>query len=67
VLLKVVPHVKYWWDNFYEQKEIDEPLLFTVPLTWESFKDVINKQYYDVGSYDDDPYLGAEQNETTYL
>jgi hypothetical protein len=34
VLLKVVPHVKYWWETFCEQKEIDEPSLFTVVAKW---------------------------------
>jgi hypothetical protein len=52
-LLKVVPHVKYWWETFCEQKETEEPSLFTVMVTWESFRDVIKEQYYHVGSYDD--------------
>ena len=52
-LLKVVPHVKDWWENFCEKKEIEEPSLFTISLTWESFKDSIKEQYYHVGSYDD--------------
>jgi hypothetical protein len=53
VLLKVIPHVKYWWETFCEKKEIEEPSLFIVTLTWESFRDVIKEQYYPVGSYDD--------------
>jgi hypothetical protein len=53
VLLKVVPHVKDWWENFCEQKEIEETSLFTVTATQDSFKDVIKEQYYAVGSYDD--------------
>jgi hypothetical protein len=32
-LLKVVPHVRYWWENFSEQKEIEEPSLFIVMVT----------------------------------
>jgi hypothetical protein len=52
-LLKAVPHVKDWWENFCEQKETEEPSLFTVMATWESFRDVIKEQYYPVGSYDD--------------
>jgi hypothetical protein len=52
-LLKVVPCVKYWWETFYEQKEIEEPSLFTVTTTWESFRDAIKEQYYPVESYDD--------------
>jgi hypothetical protein len=52
-LLKVVPHVKYWWENFCEHKETNEPSLFTVMVTSESFRDDIKEQYYPVGSYDD--------------
>jgi hypothetical protein len=53
VLLKVVPHVKDWWETFCEQKETEEPSLFIVTNTWESFRDVIKEKYYPVGSYDD--------------
>jgi hypothetical protein len=53
VLLKAIPHVKYWWETFSEQKETKEPSLFTVAVTWESFEDAIKEQYYPVGSYDD--------------
>jgi hypothetical protein len=52
-LLKVIPHVKDWWETFCEQKEIEEPSLFIVALTWESFRDAIKEQYYPVRSYDD--------------
>jgi hypothetical protein len=52
-LLKVVPHVKDWWETFCEQKETEEPSLFTVTTTWESFRDAIKEQYYPVRSYDD--------------
>jgi hypothetical protein len=51
-LLKVIPHVKYWWETFYEQKEIEETSLFTVMNTCESFRDAIREQYYPIGSYD---------------
>ena len=32
-LLKVVPHVKDWWETFCEKKEIEEPSIFTVATT----------------------------------
>ena len=32
-LLKDVPHVKDWWENLFEQKEIEEPSLFIVTKT----------------------------------
>jgi hypothetical protein len=50
--LKVVPHDKNWWETFCEKKEIEEPSLFSVTATWESFRDAIKEQYYPVGSYD---------------
>jgi hypothetical protein len=53
VLLKVVPHVKDWWETFCEQKETKEPSLFTVMTNWDSFMDAIKEQCYPVGSYDD--------------
>jgi hypothetical protein len=40
-LLKVVPHVKDWWETFYEKNETEETSLFSVTTTWESFIDVI--------------------------
>jgi len=52
-LLKAVPHIKDYWETFCEQKEIEEPSLFTVTATWESFRDAIKEQYYPVGSYYD--------------
>jgi hypothetical protein len=49
-LFKVIPHVKYWWETFCEQKETEEPSLFTITTTCESFRDAIKEQYYHVGS-----------------
>jgi hypothetical protein len=45
-LLKAVPHVKDWWEKFCEKKETNEPSLFIVAATWESFRDDINEKYY---------------------
>jgi hypothetical protein len=52
-LLKVVPHVKDWWDTYCEKKAMEESTMFAVIPTWGSFRDVIKEQYYPVGSYDD--------------
>jgi hypothetical protein len=52
-LLKAIPHVKDWWENLYEKKATEEPSLFIVSLTWESFMDAIKEQYYLFISYDD--------------
>jgi hypothetical protein len=45
-LLKVVPHVKDWWETFCEKKEIEGSTLFAIAPTWGSFRDAIKEQYY---------------------
>jgi hypothetical protein len=52
-LLKVVPHVKDWWDTYSEQRAIEEYVIFVVTPMWDSFRDVIKEQYYHVGNYED--------------
>jgi len=52
-LLKGIPHVKYWWETFYQKKATYKSTLCVVSPTWCSFKDDINEQYYPVGSYDE--------------
>jgi hypothetical protein len=36
-LLKVVPHVKDWWDTYSEQRVVEESTMFVVAPTWDSF------------------------------
>ena len=36
-LLKVVPHVKYWWETYYEKTSIDESTMFGTKPIWVSF------------------------------
>ena len=36
-LLKAAPHVKDWWETYYERKHEEEPSLFSVVPTWNSF------------------------------
>jgi hypothetical protein len=52
-ILKVVPHVKEWWDTYSEQRAIEESAMFLVGPTWDSFWDAIKEQYYLIGSYED--------------
>jgi hypothetical protein len=52
-LLKVIPHVKDWWDTYSEQRNIEESAIFVVAPMWDSFRDSIKEQYYHVGSYKD--------------
>jgi hypothetical protein len=52
-LLKATPHVKDWWETYWEQWSEGEPSLFLVASTWNSFRDAIKEQYYPVGSYEE--------------
>ena len=52
-LLKATPHVKDWWETYYEKKDETEPSLFSAIPTWNYFWDAIKEQYYLVGSYED--------------
>jgi hypothetical protein len=51
-LLKVVPHVKDWWDTYSEQRVMEESTMFVVAPTRDSFQDAIKEQYYPFGSYE---------------
>jgi hypothetical protein len=42
-LLKVVPHVKDWWDTYSQQRAIEEFEIFVVSPTWDSFQDAIKE------------------------
>jgi hypothetical protein len=52
-LLKVVPHVKDWWDTYSEKRAIEEFAISKLFPTWDSFRNAIKEQYYHVGSYED--------------
>ena len=52
-LLKVAPHVKDWWETYCERKDEEEPSLFSVVPTWNSFRDAIKGQYDPMGSYEE--------------
>jgi hypothetical protein len=52
-LIKVIPHVKDWWDTYSEQMVMEESKMFVVAPTWDSFRDSIKEQYYHVGRYED--------------
>ena len=36
-LLKATPHVKDWWETYYEKKDETKPSLFSVVPTWNYF------------------------------
>jgi hypothetical protein len=52
-LLKVIPHVKDWWDTYSKKRSIKEFAIFLVSPMWDSFRDAIKEHYYHVGRYED--------------
>jgi hypothetical protein len=52
-ILKVIPHVKYWWDTYSEQRVVEEYTMFVVAPTWDFFQDAIKEKYYPIGRYED--------------
>jgi hypothetical protein len=52
-LLKVVPHVKNWWETYCEKNSTEESGMFEVKPTWDFLWMSIKEQYYPVGNYDD--------------
>jgi hypothetical protein len=55
-LLKSLPHVKYWWEGYWERHNKDESVTFRTRPTWETFVDSLKEELYPVGNYDD-PYM----------
>ena len=52
-LLKVVPHVKYWWETYCEQTSTKESKMFRTESTWASFVHALKGKYYHVRNYED--------------
>jgi hypothetical protein len=66
-LLKVIPHVKDWWDTYSKKISIEEYAIFVVAPTWDSIRDSIKEKYYPVGIYEDQytrwTILGQERDQ----
>jgi hypothetical protein len=52
-LLKALPHVKHWWETYWEKISIEESGIYGADPTWDFFVDAIKEQYYPVGNYED--------------
>jgi hypothetical protein len=52
-LLKALPHVKHWWETYWEQIYTEESRIYGVEPTWNFFLDAVKEQYYPVDNYDD--------------
>jgi hypothetical protein len=52
-LLKALPHVKHWWETYWEQSSTEESGIYGADPTWDFFVDAAKEQYYPVGNYED--------------
>jgi hypothetical protein len=52
-LLKALPHVKHWWETYWEKSSTEESGIYGADLTWDFFVDAVKEQYYLVGNYKD--------------
>jgi hypothetical protein len=52
-LLKALPHVKHWWETYWEQSSKEESGIYGAEPTWDFFVDAVKEQYYPVGNYEE--------------
>jgi hypothetical protein len=52
-LLKALPHVKHWWETYWEQSSTEESGIYGADPTWDFFVDAVKEQYYPIGNYED--------------
>jgi hypothetical protein len=52
-LLKYLPHIKHWWETYWEQISIKEFGIYGVDPTWDFFVGAVKEQYYPIGNYED--------------
>jgi hypothetical protein len=52
-LLKALPHVKHWWETYWEKSSTEESGIYGVEPTWDFFVDAVKEQYYPVDNYED--------------
>jgi hypothetical protein len=52
-LLKALPHVKHWWETYWEKSSTEESGIYGADPTWDFFVDAVKEQYYPIGNYED--------------
>jgi hypothetical protein len=52
-LIKYLPHVKHWWETYWEQSSTEDSVIYGANPTWDFFVDVVKEQYYPDGNYED--------------
>jgi hypothetical protein len=53
VLLKALPHVRSWWEGYWERYIVGESTPFRRELTWATFVDALKEEFYHVENYYD--------------
>ena len=52
-LLKALPHVKHWWEIYWDQSSTEEYEIYGAEPTWDFFVDAVKEQYYPFDNYED--------------
>jgi hypothetical protein len=52
VLLKSLPHVRSWWEGYWERYTVNESTPFKREPTWETFVNALKEEFYPIKSYD---------------
>lgn len=53
MLLKFLPHVKYWWNIYCVHHVENEYETFRIEPTWSDFVDTLKEEVYLVQNYND--------------
>jgi hypothetical protein len=51
-LLKALPHVKHWWETYWEKISTEEYGIYGAEPTWDFFVDAVKEQYYPIDNYE---------------
>jgi hypothetical protein len=51
-LLKDLPHVKHWWETYWEKASTKEYGIYGAKPNWNFSVDAVKEQYYPVGNYE---------------
>jgi hypothetical protein len=52
-LLKALPHVKHWWETYWEKISTEQSEIYGADATWKFFVDAVKEHYYLVDNYED--------------
>jgi hypothetical protein len=52
-LLKSLPHVKHWWETYWEKNSTKEYGIFLAEPTWDFVMLAVKEQYYHMGNYNE--------------